>query len=271
MADPLPKFDAPPVLETVIGVQFVPLPNFTGAMAGWFWKSYLSKFGGEWTKTNDVIPLQDQFEQFGPGTGWIPPGIHLATTEATRTQLVRSDEERMVQIQFSRFILNWKRGKNQYPSYDNLLSEFLELFEQFCLFARDAGYGPLGLNQWEMTYVNYLERGELWNNFDDLRKIFKDILIPKSVFPVEFADSINANWRYLLSDNAGRLHVTLNHIKTAPENKEVLRLQFVARGPLTQPDMKSLSNSLNLGHEAIVRTFAAITTSDAQKFWKRTQ
>ena len=39
--EPLPKFDSPPVIETVLGVQFTPLANFTGALAGSFWKSRL--------------------------------------------------------------------------------------------------------------------------------------------------------------------------------------------------------------------------------------
>ena len=47
MADALPKFEAPPVVETLLAVQFAPLPEFTGAMSGWFWKSYL---GSDWTK-----------------------------------------------------------------------------------------------------------------------------------------------------------------------------------------------------------------------------
>src|SRR5579872_6141104 len=78
MADTLPKFDAPPVVETLISVQFNPLPNFTAAMTGWFWKSYLDDAGlGKWTKTQEAPPLQDQFEQFGPDGGWAIQGLQF--------------------------------------------------------------------------------------------------------------------------------------------------------------------------------------------------
>ncbi|OLB29539.1 MAG: hypothetical protein DMG41_37135 [Acidobacteria bacterium] len=46
-----PKFDAPPVVETVLSVQFSSLPGFATAHAGWFWKEYLEKL------TEDVPPL----------------------------------------------------------------------------------------------------------------------------------------------------------------------------------------------------------------------
>jgi uncharacterized protein (TIGR04255 family) len=267
MTDPLPKFESPPVVETVLGVQFAPLPEFTGAMSGWFWKSYL---GSDWTKTHDSMPLQDQFERFGNDAGWVSPGIQLVGTEATRTQLIRTDEERMIQIQFSRFILNWKRGAGRYPSYDVLLPEFEALLGQFRQFTNEAGCGDLALNQWEVTYVNHIMRGEMWSSLEEVGKIFKSFGVPAAAQPVREADSLNVAWRYIIGENSGRLHVVLNHVRTA-DNKEALRLQLVARGPLSSGSPDELRNCLNKGHESIVRTFAAITSSDAHKHWKRTQ
>ena len=83
------------------------------------------------------------------------------------------------------------------------------------------------------------------------------------------ADSLNAYWRYLFEGDRGRLHITLNHVLTAPKNEEVLRLQLVARGPLTSNEPGELRSCLNMGHEAIVKNFAAITSGAAHKHWKR--
>ena len=68
-ADDLPKFDAPPVVETALSIQFSRLPEFTTAMAGWFWKSYLTKLadGAKWNKVVEVPRLEDEFEKFGEG------------------------------------------------------------------------------------------------------------------------------------------------------------------------------------------------------------
>lgn len=267
--EPLPKFNSPPVVETVLGVQFAPLRNFTGALAGWFWKSRL---GPEWAKTRDTVPISDAFERFDYDGGWVSSNqLQLVSTEAVRTQLIRADDERMIQIQFSRFILNWKKVANHYPSYNALLPEFMKLFSSFADFAREVGYDPPALNQWELTYVNNLEKGELWSSFDDLGNIFSNFDIPKTVAPIKMSDTLNANWRYILGENAGRLHVGLNHVRNLPDNREALRLQLVARGPLSSSESSSLRTSFDLGHEAIVRTFAAITSERAHVFWKRTQ
>ena len=47
----LPTFDNPPVIETVIGVQFDQIPNLTSAHFGWYWREFLGgKLGSELRK-----------------------------------------------------------------------------------------------------------------------------------------------------------------------------------------------------------------------------
>ncbi|MGA7712035.1 MAG: TIGR04255 family protein [Rhizomicrobium sp.] len=272
MADALPKFDAPPVVETVISVQFPPIANFSSPMAGWFWKNYVSKLDGEWNRVQEAPPIPDQFELFGIDTGWALPSLQLITGQLPgRTQIVRSDEERMIQVQNSRVILNWKRGTGQYPSYTVLLPEFDAVFAQFMAFSRDAGFDEVVPNQWEITYVNHLPRGELWSSFDDLENIFRDITPPKTIPLLSQTDTVNGNWRYIIGDNLGRLYASLTHVRLPPENDEALRLQFVARGSLASNAAAEMRKCFDLGHEVIVRTFAALTTPSAHKQWKRTQ
>ena len=177
----------------------------------------------------------------------------------------------MIQIQSSRLILNWRRVAGNYPSYGVLLPEFLTLLSDFSEFAKDVGCDALSLNQWELTYVNDIEKGELWSSFDDLRGVFSGHLVPKPVAPVKLCDTLNENWRYIIGENVGRLHVGLHHVKTQPAQKEALRLQLIARGPLSSSNPDRLKQSFDLGHEAIVRTFAGITSRPAHEFWRRTQ
>ena len=63
------KFQFPPVVETVLGVQFAGLPGYSTAHAGWFWKEYLEKLNESpnriWSKAVDAMRLEDQFERFG--------------------------------------------------------------------------------------------------------------------------------------------------------------------------------------------------------------
>ena len=264
----LPKFEVPPVMETVLSIQFAPLSNFTGALAGWFWKSYLD--GKMWTHAVDAVPVPDAFEQFGPDTGWVS-GMTLQSTNATRTQIISADDERMIQIQGSRFILNWKKVKGDYPSYDKLYPEFVALFGRFKEFAKDAGCEAIQPNQWEITYVNHFDIGDLWGELSDYRNIFRNDIIPLGVAPVGHPDTINASWRYVIEKNEGRLHVQLNHARLPPENKEILRLQLAARGPTKSGDDADIKRCFDLGHESIVRTFSDITSERAHQRWRRMQ
>src|SRR5206468_5480545 len=91
-----PVFQKPPVIETVLGVQFAPLKGLTSAHIGWFWKSHL---GSEWETIAEVVPLPDEFERFEP----IPPGPLRFKLEAVRLparlQISHGNDGRMIQIQ----------------------------------------------------------------------------------------------------------------------------------------------------------------------------
>ncbi len=148
----LPKFDKPPVVETVLGVQFSPLGGLSAAHVGWFWKKHLD---ADWTRTIEVPRLPDQFERFGDEKAWkTGPGIHFtAGGESMRIQLVRADDERMIQVQNTRFIYNWRKKKGEYPSYDKLRPEFDDHLDSFRRFARGAASGrqssvTTALNGW---------------------------------------------------------------------------------------------------------------------------
>jgi uncharacterized protein (TIGR04255 family) len=268
MAEPLPKFDAPPLVETLLSVQFEQLPNFTSAFAGWFWKAYLTDLPGPWLKTADAPRIPDQFERFGQDT-WQMATIQLGIGQ--RAQFIRADEERMIQVQDSRVVLNWKKNPTgTYPSYGVLLPEFKSLLELFCRFVRDAGFGELKLNLWEMVYVNSIPKGELWRTQNDMDQVFSDIHMPRIPGYLASGEFLNATWRYALPDQRGRLYLTLLNAQTPLDTVDGLRLQLLARGAINPNDCE-LDKYFDLGHETIVRTFGAITTPQAHKFWRRTQ
>ena len=270
ISEPLPKFDSPPVIETALSVQFARLSSFATATAGWFWKSYLAKLGGalDWSKASDAPRLEDRFERFGENEGWGTPGFRMGTVESHRTQIIRADEERMIQVQDSRFVLNWRKGKGIYPSYTTLLEEFWTPYHAFEQFAKDAGLGAVEPNQWEITYVNHILQGDMWDSPRDWAKIFPSVSFPKSTSGVS-GETLNADWRYALSAERGRLYASLRHIKIAPSNAKALQLQLTARGPVDLEKGWSIVEGFELGHGSIVTTFAAMTSEEAHKRWQR--
>ncbi len=270
MTTPQPKFDAPPVVETALSLQFARFSGFSTAMAGWFWKSYLSKHvdGTHWTKVEEANRIEDDFEEVGKEK-WLQPAVRLSQGESRRTRIIRSDEERMLQIQDSRVVLNWRKRGGEYPSYPTLAKEFWTIFPLFEEFAADAGFGSIEQNQWEITYVNHIPKGDLWQTPLDWGKIMPVVSFPAHGRVDMEGETLSSNWRLRLSPARGRLYVALRHALVQPGDSEVMELKLTARGPVRAEEGWSSADGFELGHDAIVRTFAAMTSAEAHKLWER--
>ena len=72
---PFPDYVDPPVVETILGVQFDPLASWRNAHLGVFWKTLNTD---DWPNVSDAPPLQPQFERFAAAGG-------LAATAALLT------------------------------------------------------------------------------------------------------------------------------------------------------------------------------------------
>ena len=266
----LPKYKYPPVIETVLGAQFSPLPKFTTAHAGWFWKKYLDE---SWVTVQEAPPIQDVFERFGEEKLWGPESALRVFTEAesNRAQIIRGDNERMIQVQPSRFVYNWKKsGGVDYPSYEKLLPEFETHLGQFYSFVREAGYPEIEVTQWEVTYVNHIPKGELWNDVGDWLNVIPRLAVFSHTLEGQELDGFAGNWSLTLGGNKGRLHITLKHVRVgSSKGPEVLALQLTARGPVDSKRGLSLKDGFDLGHEAIVLSFTEMTSKNAQEHWGR--
>ena len=266
----LPKYESPPVIETVLSVQFAPLKHYSNAHGGWFWKNYLDD---TWVNIQEVPPLLDQFERFGDERKWAPRGSMFSLRpgpEPNRMQFIGKDDERMIQIQNSRFIYNWRKRSGHYPSYDKLLPEFNEQLEKFNKFVDDSGNEKLQLDQWEVTYVNHIVKGDLWETPNDWPNILPGLYIPKAIPSKQHFESLKGEWHLIIDDNLGRLHITIEQVRVlGEENQDILLLQFTARGPIVDENIDNLKSSFDIGHESIVQSFTDITSETAHKFWKR--
>lgn len=126
----LPKFDEPPVVETVLNVQFESLPKFKTVHLGLF----LSHLGDEWGNASDAPPLPPQFERFEPVVQWENLGIQFEVTQeiALRMQVRNKANDRMIQLQNGRLSFNWLGETGQgYPSYSKVRPEFEAVLGQF--------------------------------------------------------------------------------------------------------------------------------------------
>lgn len=268
MPDHLPKYDKPPVVETALSAQFSRLPKFRTAHAGCFWKTSLDS---TWKTIEETIRIDDNFERFGDERPWGPlgGGFRLAThPEPQRTQIIRGDGARMIQIQDSRFIYNWKKsGDSGYPSYQTTRDEFSKKYASCRQFFNDFGLGTVEENQWEIVYVNHIEKGDLWDAPRDWPKVF-----PRIAFPAPTHSSYEGmllEWFSVIGENIGRLRTHLAFGRIAQDGPEALILTLTARGPAGEKIGRTVEMGFEIGHECIVNSFTEMTSPLAHEHWQR--
>lgn len=268
MAERPPDFLRPPVIETVLGVQFIPSPKFTNAHLGAFWKN----LGDGWPEVSDAPPLPQEFERFGNEQVWREIGLlqlKIASTPSARIQIRNRERDRMIQLQNGRFHYNWLgHGGRAYARYPAIRQEFVERVEQLHRFLENSGLGELRPNQWEVTYVNHIPAGTIWSTPADWNRVFATSVNPPPQLHACRLDSVGGHWRYEIEPQRGRLHVELQHGREDPNGHDLLILKLTARGPAS-PDTTEFSVSgLDLGHEVIVNSFRQMTSAAARAFWE---
>ena len=209
----LPEFDNPPVIETVIGVHFSPIPGFTSAHFGWFWKCYLDE---SWINAREAMRLPDQAEKFGEQLSWVLPNVlqFMDASETNRIQFTDAERGQMIQLQNNRFHYNWQKRSLPYPSFETNYEAFSRFFELFHRFLCEAGLSPTPNHSWEITYVDHIPKGTLWDNPSDWPAIFPGLFgsLKCPSGGIEF-EGLGGEWRFEIAPQRGRLRLSVQLAK----------------------------------------------------------
>jgi uncharacterized protein (TIGR04255 family) len=268
-AGPLPDYANPPVVETILGVQFDRLPGFRNGHLGAFWKTLDA---AEWPAILDASPLLPQFETFAESARWAMGGLQLTMTQELpgRLQIKNKAGDRMIQIQNGRLHFNWLgEAGRAYPRYEKVRDGFVWALQQFLAFVVEEKLGELRPNQWELTYLNHIPKGTVWNSPADWA-FFRPLGAVPTVEDLVDGESFDGQWHFVIPKQRGRLHVQWQHArKPEPKEEELIVLTLTARGPLdpSKADIQPIAEGLDLGHETIVRSFQELMTDNANKYW----
>ncbi len=262
----LPEFERPPVIETVLGVQFVPPEGFQNAHLGLFW----NRLGRDlWPHATNATLIPEQFERFGEIAWGGGLQIQLSQDVSSRLQIRNAAGDRMIQIQKNRLHYNWLRqaGK-EYPRYPQVKPEFEQVLSKLQSFLLAENLGALTLNQWEVTYINHVPKGELWTEPRDHGKVVL-FAVPSVVPHTTRLETLEGEWHYEILPQRGRLHVQIMHGRRGTTGPEVLALTLTARGPLDSDGdpLAKAGAGIDLGRETIVQAFKDITSSEAHAHW----
>ena len=265
---PTPDYDSPPVVETILGVQFDRLTDFRNAHLGGFWKTLDN---AEWPVVLDAPPLPPQFERFTDSARWASGGQLMVTQDpSSRLQIKNKDGDRMIQVQNGRLHFNWlKRAGGTYPRYESVRRSFVGTCERFMDFVIQEEVGDFRPNQWEVTYLNHIAKGTVWNTSNDWG-FFQPVSAVPTVEGLVQGESFSGGWKFVIPGQRGRLHIQWQHArKSEPEEQEIVVLTFTARGPLgdTDGNLQAVLDGLDLGRETIVRSFKEFMTDTANNHW----
>src|SRR4051794_23278977 len=111
------RFDRPPVDETVLGVDFSPLPAWNVIHYGLFYRTISEHY----PQVVPQPPLPPQTEEFGSRP---QPNVQFMLAMApfdTRCWFIDRTETRLLQVQADRFLRNWRKRPQggDYPLYPN--------------------------------------------------------------------------------------------------------------------------------------------------------
>lgn len=258
----LPTYDAPPVVETVLGVEFAPLAWQTQHI-GMYWSEIRKAFPHVEAKA----PLAHRIEQVDPfqAVQVSGPIVYDSPPPVRCWYLEKEDAGPLVQVQSDRFTYNWRKEAEPYPHYDETVRPAFEReWKRFQAFIAREGLGEINVLQVEVSYVNHIPRGEGWQTAADLPNVTTLWGVASGGF-LPPPESVSFNCAFPIKDR-GRLRVSLQPALRQSDQAVVLQLNITAK---IRPAGDSVLSMLDLGREWVVRGFSEITSQKIQTLWGR--
>ena len=260
-----PQFDSPPLVETVLSVQYERLQNMSPAYFGLYWHRIRDRY----PTSEEQPPLLPQFEQ---NTVRAPQSLRLEFQQNMhRLWLLNIDKTEMIQVQNDRFIKNWRKHESEsYPRYEPVIRPAFERdYRDFVEFVSDEKLGEVKINQCEVTYVNHIISGEGWRTWDEIDKVFtfwrqSSVAVPHLGQTENFG--VQLRFPILSAKNGwiGRLHVDVQPAFTAIENKPMYVMQLTARGMSGEG-----YDFFDVGHWSVIKMFDQLTTPEMHVIWRK--
>ncbi len=258
---PLPEFDQPPVVETVLGVDFAPLEGWNITMYGRLHQHFREQYPAVQTQE----PLPPQIEDFTPKGQQQVWSFNFSGAPDARCWFIDRTDTQLLQVQADKFLRNWrKRQGAEYPRYPAISKGFQADWDRFLGFLRAEGLPQPATRQCEISYINHIEQSPaaLADVFSFWRRAPERGFLPGPE---------NASFRlsFRVPEKPSRLHVALEPAVRVQDGKELLQLTLTARGRPAGTATGELMEWFNLGHEWLVRGFDELTSVKMHREWKK--
>ena len=267
----LPRFDAPPVVEMVLGVEFADLSGWSIPHYGLFW----GRIRSDYLHCTVKEPLLSQLETFaGPGKVEVNFNLPMGAPLPIRCWYSDQNANWLIQIQPDRFIQNWRKTPEEkaYSYYSQVRQRFEKEFQRFKDFVSVEKLGELEIRQCEITYVNHIEPAEGGNAFS----LFRDV-VPfwsdsgSREFLPEMPEVTVFRTSYVIPENRGRLHLAIQPVFRHADAKDLIQMTVTAKVKTFSSDINDVLAAFDLGHDWAVQGFTDYTSEKMHQIWHRRQ
>lgn len=269
-----PKFNKPPVVETVIGVQFPEIDGFSAVHFGLYWRAIRDRF----KNFEDKPRLPPVVEQFPRNIVLPYPRVELSEGAGPdRMWYTAQTESELIQLQPDRFLFNWRQqgAATRYPSYDANKKKFLDEFKNFQKFCEENQLKEPSPNLCEVTYINHLVPQQGESSVQLFGKVFSGLRWEACDDWLPEPESATFNRVFRIERNrqaVGRLYAEAAIALKRREKKEQEFVLFRVTGRVMHPFSPNgnLVDSLQLAHDWVVKGFASMTDRRIQEDrWER--
>jgi len=266
----LPSYDRPPIVEVAAGASFDRLPAEATAVFGAFWKERLAR---DFPVVQEQSPHIPPIERFGMSS--FAPELRLQFTQqlpSPRFWFLTETGDELLQLQPDWLSCNWRKVQpdSAYSRWPSRRQKFVEFYTLLDAYLVQSGLNPLTPRQCEVSYINHVFPDKTWRDHGDLHKILNIVNHAETHRGID-AEQATVNFNFTMSNDdgeyIGRLHLFAVPAYIEMNKQPVYRLELTARGAPLGFGLDGIMEFLDKGRETIVRTFAAVTTSEIQGEW----
>jgi uncharacterized protein (TIGR04255 family) len=241
------------------------------AQFGRFW----SEIASEYAETEDQSPLA----KLSADMQIRRPEVQILDYPPLRRVFLKESNGRhLMQIQADRFLHSWRKASDsdEYPRFAQVYARFETAWERFLSFLNEQKFEEPVLQLWELTYLNHITADgavfprDVWDFLSFYRNSSEAITAQDATGKALQASNMFLHFDWTLPDNAAILSLEVKHGSRVPDQRPVLVLELTCRGKiiLAESDLRS---RFEIGHDAIVNTFAKLTSERGHNIWEMTK
>lgn len=260
----LPKFGQPPVIETVLALEFVPLARMTAIK--------LVQLQSSWLTSYPTLSEQSALPPNRP-TQSAPTFEILRGAPGMRVWAESDDGSGyLLQTQNDRLVLNWRRPAGAdgtaYLGYEQSKARFVEALDALTAFRTENDLGAILPIAVEFGYVNTIDISEE----SPLESAFGMLAIPNVEVPGTARLTRFQTVRGVEKSDSDPFsaQITITAEPLSIDTRDV-SMTVTTRVLLETEEQASVIRAIDAAHALSSHTFARVTNAGPQEVWERAQ